>query len=749
MISINRKNPTAGEITSSLTNASDAAGLHFDGAAGYVSCGDSTILDGATKMSLEVIAATSATSAGLVLGKTYESECFYVRFDADGKLRAVINNSSGNGIAVSAGTYNDGNPKHIVVTWDAATVSIYVNGNLDGTATLADGSIPNTTDLLGLGAQLHGNGTSRAAYFDGIIYRARLFNYVIDPTRFYENSTVPFADQYGVATNKITGAVDKNWGTDQADTGNDANDRTTFESNYVWNTNLCTDISVASNVLQFSTAALNKGVYYNTTLLAGKRYRVTIGVGAITGTTYGVYTYATGYTKVGSLVASTTNSIDFVAESGNNGNILIVSDSATAGTIQLDASSVSTEIVAAGCVADYDCAFSNPEISFMVQDRAGAADGTASSGVTQVTPIEQLNSKSARIGTSAATPADGDLLVSGNVGVGTATPGTYDSRAERLVIHEAGDGGITIATGAASDGRLVFAQSGDTGLDHGEISYDQNTEAMGFATAGTGRLTIDSAGKVGVGVTPEAWHSTYDALDIGEQGSLAAYNSAPGGSVFLGRNTYYDGSHKYKNTDEASLIEQSGDGRIKLRVAASGTADAAITWTDALLVSNTGLSTFSAGIAFQSATTGSGTGTGYTLDSYEEGTWTPTITGATTAGTYTYTSNLGYYTRVGNVVTIQFSIWDINASSAGSGDLKINGMPFPTRNVGYATNIGVVGTDSIDYNGYERALFMRANDNLSHMNLYEVRDNATDVTVPVTAIASGTSDIYGTMTYLI
>jgi len=88
-----------------------------------------------------------------------------------------------------------------------------------------------------------------------------------------------------------------------------------------------------------------------------------------------------------------------------------------------------------------------------------------------------------------------DLVVSaGNAGIGTATPGTYDSRAGRLVIHEAGDGGITIATGAASDGRLVFARSGDTGLDHGEISYDQNTEAMSFATAGTGRLTIDDDG---------------------------------------------------------------------------------------------------------------------------------------------------------------------------------------------------------------------------------------------------------------
>ena len=89
-----------------------------------------------------------------------------------------------------------------------------------------------------------------------------------------------------------------------------------------------------------------------------------------------------------------------------------------------------------------------------------------------------------------------------NVGIGTDTPGSYDSRAERLVVHESGDGGITIATGATSDGRLVFARSGDTGLDHGEISYDQNTDHMGFATAGSRRVTIDANGDVGIGGTP-------------------------------------------------------------------------------------------------------------------------------------------------------------------------------------------------------------------------------------------------------
>jgi hypothetical protein len=70
------------------------------------------------------------------------------------------------------------------------------------------------------------------------------------------------------------------------------------------------------------------------------------------------------------------------------------------------------------CVTDLDMAFANPERSLSVRSRSGAGDATASVGIFQVTPIEQLNAKAARIGTSAATPADGELLVSGNVGIG-------------------------------------------------------------------------------------------------------------------------------------------------------------------------------------------------------------------------------------------------------------------------------------------------------------------------------------------
>jgi len=63
-----------------------------------------------------------------------------------------------------------------------------------------------------------------------------------------------------------------------------------------------------------------------------------------------------------------------------------------------------------------------------------------------------------------------------------------------------------------------------------------------------------------------------------------------------------------------------------------------------------------------------------TLDDYEEGTFTPTIIGTTTAGTGTYDIQSGIYTKVGRVVHYQISLrW---SAHTGTGGLRIEGLPF-------------------------------------------------------------------------
>lgn len=65
-----------------------------------------------------------------------------------------------------------------------------------------------------------------------------------------------------------------------------------------------------------------------------------------------------------------------------------------------------------------------------------------------------------------------------------------------------------------------------------------------------------------------------------------------------------------------------------------------------------------------------------TLDEYEEGTWTPAFSGATTNPTVTYTAaRSGFYVKIGRTVFIQGRI-TISATSGGSGNLRISGLPF-------------------------------------------------------------------------
>ena len=81
------------------------------------------------------------------------------------------------------------------------------------------------------------------------------------------------------------------------------------------------------------------------------------------------------------------------------------------------------------------------------------------------------------------------------------------------------------------------------------------------------------------------------------------------------------------------------------------------------------------------------------LNWYEEGSFTPTIVGLTTAGTATYAYQYGRYTRIGNRVMFNIYIqWSLHT---GTGFLSIAGLPFPTNagNPSYhSVTIGQVST---------------------------------------------------------
>jgi len=107
-------------------------------------------------------------------------------------------------------------------------------------------------------------------------------------------------------------------------------------------------------------------------------------------------------------------------------------------------------------------------------------------------------------------------------------------------------------------------------------------------------------GNVGVGVTPETWSSNNPALQIGSGGVLYSHVSN-GTRVSLQGNAYVNSSNAdaYITTNEASQHIQE-DGTHLFKVAPSGTADAAISWTTAMKITNNGVITVGTDTPFSS-----------------------------------------------------------------------------------------------------------------------------------------------------
>ena len=117
----------------------------------------------------------------------------------------------------------------------------------------------------------------------------------------------------------------------------------------------------------------------------------------------------------------------------------------------------------------------------------------------------------------------------------------------------------------------------------------------------TTAVTIDGSQNVGVGVTPSAWATSgtiIKAIQIGAAGSFAA--GASDASTHVSQNAYFDGSSwRYIQSAAAGNYFVSGNSH-NWRIAASGTAGNAITFTQAMTLDATGALTNS-----KSGTTGS------------------------------------------------------------------------------------------------------------------------------------------------
>ena len=160
-------------------------------------------------------------------------------------------------------------------------------------------------------------------------------------------------------------------------------------------------------------------------------------------------------------------------------------------------------------------------------------------------------------------------------GTGSGTGGIYASTATA-----GGNPGYVFRT--ASTNRWAINLAGSAGVESLRFR-DENASAT--------RMTIDSSGNVGIGVTPSAWGSVFKALQIADTG--AAFWSYRSGStsdqyLYISNNSYATNANEiYVRTNAAAQYRQVNGTHAWLN-APSGTAGNAITFTQAMTLDASG-----------------------------------------------------------------------------------------------------------------------------------------------------------------
>ena len=196
------------------------------------------------------------------------------------------------------------------------------------------------------------------------------------------------------------------------------------------------------------------------------------------------------------------------------------------------------------------------------------------------------------------------LDTSGNLGIGTASPGakldvssTTDGDTVRISFPSAATGstGGGLQFRAWTNSAVLVEQSRIQSIcTDGSASYAAD---MRFMTANAGSLSekmrLNSAGNLGLGVTPSAWSSTLvKAIQIADNGcSVSSFTTGNTSSKILNfnNNAYYDaGGWKYVASSVATSRYELTNGEQRWYTAPSGTAGNAISFTQAMTLNASG-----------------------------------------------------------------------------------------------------------------------------------------------------------------
>jgi hypothetical protein len=218
-----------------------------------------------------------------------------------------------------------------------------------------------------------------------------------------------------------------------------------------------------------------------------------------------------------------------------------------------------------------------------------------------------------------------------------------------------------------------------TGGGDGTIAAYQLAFNVGANSARTGAMFLTASGNLGIGITSPVGRLNVKSTYVSDTTTQQRFEDNTGSALNFGGT---GGGVKWINVADVATPSTG----YALAFQTGGTERARFNTTGAFVLA--GGTTTADGIGITFPATQSASSNANTLDDYEEGTFTPVLTG-TNGGTATYSVQVGRYRKIGSFVCVWARV-DLATVGTLNGFITVDNLPFASQNTTNYYSIGTV-----------------------------------------------------------